>query len=51
LKAFWKKEAMKGKDSKRTFKTIMPFTRVHKHDGGEDLEGNLEGDQVAHLQG
>jgi hypothetical protein len=35
---------MKGKDSKRTLKIIMPFTGVHKHDGGEDLEGNLKGD-------
>jgi hypothetical protein len=42
---------MKGKDSKGTLKTIMPFIGVYKHDGGEDLEGNLEKDQTTHLQG
>jgi hypothetical protein len=35
---------MKEKDSKKAPKTLMPLTRVHKLNGGEDLEGNLKGD-------
>jgi hypothetical protein len=33
---------MKEKDSKKAPKTLMPLTRVHKLNGGEDLEGNLK---------
>jgi hypothetical protein len=32
---------MKEKDSQKTPKTLMPLTRVHKPNGGEDPKGNL----------
>jgi len=50
-KASWRKEEMKESDLKRTPKTLMPSTRVHKPNGSENSKGNLEENQVAHLQG
>jgi hypothetical protein len=33
---------MKEVDSKKTPKTLMPLKRVHKPNGGEDLERNFK---------
>ncbi len=42
----WKK-----RDPERTPKTLMPPIGVWKLDGGENLKGNLEGGQGAHMLG
>ncbi len=45
------KNDVKEKDPKGTPKTLMPSKRVQNLNVGENLEGNLKGDQVAHLWG
>jgi hypothetical protein len=42
---------MKENDPKKIPKTLMPPTWVQKFNGGENLKGNFEKNQVAHLQG
>jgi hypothetical protein len=42
---------VKEKDPKGIPKTLMPLTWVQNLDVGENREGNLKRDQVAHLWG